>query len=572
MGRKFDELIRSARGETPADVVLRGGKVINTLTGEIYPADVALKGKYIVGVGDGYEAETVIDVDGLFVAPGFIDAHCHIESSMVTVPNFARAVVPKGTTSVVADPHELANVLGYDGIRYILESSKFNPLNVFIMLPSCVPATPLETAGSTLRAFDIFPFFKEKWVLGLGEMMNFPGVLSCDRDVLDKIKIAHPKRIDGHAPGLSGKDLNGYVVTGIASDHECTTADEAREKLRAGMFLMIREGTAAKNLDALLPAVTPGNSHRCLFCTDDRHPQDIIEQGHVNYLVNSAIAKGLNPITAIQMGTINTARYYMLNYLGAVAPGYEADLVVFESLDHVEPMKVFKNGQLVADAGEIVCEDVPKPEFPLRSSMNIRWLEGDEFAVPATGKTLRVIEVEEDSIVTKEGRAPATVVSGMAVADPERDLLKLVVVERHLASGNVGKAFVRGFGLRKGALASSISHDTHNVIAVGATDLDLQRAVAHVNKLGGGLVVVSSGEVLADVPLPIGGLMSRDSLEDVSKSIKSINAIARELGSKLDDPFMALSFLALPVIPKLKITDRGLVDVDLFDFVDLFVD
>jgi len=565
------ELIRAARGVLPANLLLRNAQLVNVFTGEIYPTDVAIWNGFVVGFGD-YEAEQAIDLDGLYLAPGFIDGHVHIESSMVEIPQLARAVVPRGTTSVVCDPHEIANVMGYDGIRYILESSKYNPLNVFIMLPSCVPATRLETSGSELRAFDIYPFFKEKWVLGLGEVMNYPGLLDCDPELLDKLKIIHGKRIDGHAPGLAGKDLYAYAASGVASDHECTTVEEAREKLRAGLHVMIREGTGAKNLQDLLPLVTPENSHRCFFVTDDRHLNDLLEEGHMDHVVRRAIALGLPPVTAIQMATLNTARYFMLNDHGAIAPGYYADIVAFDSLERINVRMVFKNGVMVASDGRATWNVGERPRMALRGSVNIKWLEGDEFRVPARTGRIRVIELCEDQLLTRQSVQEARVEDGVVLADPERDLLKAAVIERHQASGKMGYGFVRGFGLREGAMASTIAHDSHNIIVVGASDEDMMAAVIQLNKLGGGLVYTRGGEVVADLPLPVAGLVSRQPMEQVYQQLERLLEAVHAAGARQKDPYMALSFLALPVIPELKLTDRGLVDVHRFEHVDLFVD
>jgi adenine deaminase len=564
------ELIRASRGVLPSDLLLRNAQLVNVFSGEVYTTDVAIWGGFVVGFGP-YEAEQSIDLDGLYLAPGFIDGHVHAESSMVEIPQLARAVVPRGTTSVVCDPHEMANVLGYDGIRYILESSKYNPLNVFIMLPSCVPATRLETSGSELRAFDLYPFFKEKWVLGLAEVMNYPGLLECEPELLDKLKIIHNKRIDGHAPGLTGRDLYAYAASGIASDHECTAVDEAREKLRAGLHIMIREGTAAKNLEALLPLVTPENSHRCFFVTDDRHLSDLMEEGHMDHVVRRAIALGLPPVTAIQMATLNAARYFMLNNHGAVAPGYYADLVAFESLEAINVKLVFKNGALVGSDGQPCWNVADRPRMALRGSVNIKWLEGDEFRIPARTGRIRVIELCDDQLLTRQAVEEARVEDGLAVADPERDLLKLAVIERHQASGKVGFGFVRGFGLKRGALASTIAHDSHNIIVVGASDQDMMAAVIQLNKLGGGLVFTRDGEVIADLPLPVAGLVSRQPIEQVHEQLGQLLEVVRAEGVRQKDPFMTLSFLALPVIPELKLTDRGLVDVQRFEHVDLFI-
>ncbi|MDZ7270980.1 MAG: adenine deaminase [candidate division KSB1 bacterium] len=568
----LEHIIRAHKGQVPADLLLRNGKVVNVLSGEIYEADVAILGDTILAVGQPYEARQVIDLKGLYVAPGFIDGHIHIESSMVEVPQFARAVVPLGTTSVVADPHEIANVLGYEGIRYMMDASKYNPLNVFFMLPSCIPSTNLESAGSVLRAFDIFPFLREKWVLGLGEMMNFGGVLAGEEDVLDKLKIVEEKRIDGHAPGLTGRDLNTYIALGIRSDHECTTVEEAREKLRLGMHIMIREGTTTRNLRDLLPLVTPENERRCMFVTDDRHPDDILEQGHINYMVKTAIAEGLPPVTAIRLATINTAEYFGLRRLGVIAPGRTADLIAFDDFRHFAIKKVFKNGRLVAEDGKAIYETPLRPPAQVRSSVNIKWLEGGEFVIPARGSKCRVMGVVPHQIVTESLIEDAPIRDGVVVSEPERDLLRCYVVERHRASGNIGKGLVRGFGLRKGALASTIAHDAHNIIVCGVDDRDIARAVIQLNKMGGGLVVVADGEVKESLQLPIAGLMSDRPLEEVSAITRRLNQAARALGSKLTDPFMSMSFLALPVVPKLKLTDRGLVEVESFSFVDLFVD
>lgn len=568
----LEQILRAHKGEVVADLLLRNGKVVNVLSGEIYAADVAVLGDTILAVGQTYPAQETIDLRGLYLAPGFIDGHIHIESSMVEVPQFARAVVPLGTTSVVVDPHEIANVLGHEGIRYMMDASKYNPLNVFFMLPSCIPSTSLESTGSVLRAFDLFPLLREKWVLGLGEMMNFGGVLAGEEDVLDKLKIVEDKRIDGHAPRLTGRDLNTYIAMGIRSDHECTTVEEAREKLRLGMHIMIREGTGTRNLRDLLPLVTPENERRCMFVTDDRHPNDILEQGHMNYMIKMAVAEGLPPVTAIRLATINTAEYFGLRRLGAIAPGRTADMVAFDDFQHFTIKKVFKNGRLVAEDGKAIYEMPVRPPAQVRASMNIKWLEGGEFVIPARGTSCRVIGLVPDQIVTESLVEEAPIRDGVVVSEPERDLLRCYVVERHRASGNIGEGLVRGMGLRKGALASSIAHDAHNIIVLGVEDRDIARAVIQVNKMGGGLAVAADGEVREALQLPIGGLMSDRPLEEVSAATKRLNEAAQALGAKVADPFMAMSFLALPVVPKLKLTDRGLVDVERFSFVDLFVD
>ncbi len=568
---QLDKIIKAARGDSPVDLVLKNVNLINVVSGEIYPTNIAIDDQLIVGIGNDYEAKNVIDLKGLFAAPGFIDGHVHIESSMVTVSQFARAVVPLGTTSVIADPHEIANVLGYEGIRFMMESAKYNPLNVFFTLPSCVPSTKLETAGSQLRAFDIFPFLREKWVVGLGEVMNFPGVIYGDEEVLDKIKISTEKRIDGHAPGVTGKNLSAYIAAGISSDHESTTPEEALEKLRMGMYVMIREGTGTKNLRDLLKMVTPENSRRCIFCTDDRHPHDILNEGHINFMIKTAIEHGIDPISVIRMATLNPAEYYNLRKLGFLSPGNFADIVIIENLENLNIKMLFKNGQLVAENGRLQYESHFKPDVKIRGSVNIKWLEGDEFKIPAKSNRCRVIGLVKDQIVTESLQENPKISDGVVVSDPERDLLRCYVVERHHASGNIGKGLVKGFGLKKGAIASSISHDSHNIVVVGVNDEDIFKAVAQINKMGGGLSVVSEGRVLDALELPIAGLMSSEPLEVVNDRLQKLNQETKHLGCPLADPFMAISFLALPVIPKLKITDLGLVDVDKFEFVELFI-
>ncbi len=563
--------IKIARGIEKADLVLRNAQVINVYNSSIMKTDIVIHKDTIVALGKGYKSRKEIDLTGLYVAPGFLDAHVHIESSMVEVPQFARAVVPLGTTSVITDPHEIANVLGYEGIRYMMESSKYNPLNVFFMLSSCVPSSPLETAGSELRAFDIFPFLREPHVLGLAEVMNYPGILNMNPDMLDKVKIVHGKRIDGHAPGLNGKDLNAYIAAGVESDHECVTAEEAKEKLERGMYIMIREGSATRNLLDLLPLVTTENERRCMFCTDDRHPNDILQEGHINFLIKTAIQNDLDPFVAIRLATLNIAEYFCLRKLGAIAPGKLADLVVFDSFESFNIKRVYKSGRLVAVDGVPVYDVPQNTPTPLRSSVNIKWLEGDEFRIKARGKTCRVISIVPQQITTDYLELPCKIENGYVSADIQNDIAKLFVVERHRATGNIGKGLVKGFGIERGAIATSIGHDSHNIIVLGVDDRDIQRAVITINKMGGGIVVVDQDRVLDSLALPIAGLLSDKPLEFVSTKVSELNQAARRLGIKLDDALMTLSFMALPVIPKLKLTDKGLVDVDKFTHVDLFV-
>lgn len=567
----LEELIQVARGEVEADLLLKNAHVVNVYSGNIHDADVAIHHTRVVGFGD-YRARRVIDLQGQYLCPGFIDGHVHIESSMLRVSEFARVVVPQGTTSVICDPHEISNVLGLDGIRYILESSKYNPLSVYIMLPSCVPATEMETTGSKLTAEDLDGMWRSDWVLGLAEVMNYPGVIFRDWQVLNKIKVAADRPIDGHAPGLSGRDLCAYVAAGIHSDHECTTAEEAQEKLQLGMHIMIREGTTARNLEALLPVVTPHNASRCMFVTDDRHLPDLLNEGHMNFVIRKAIGLGLDPMTAIQMATINTARYFGLKDKGGIGPGMRADMVVLDDLQDLHIQMVFRGGQLVAKDGELLpLKEKPK-DVTLRSSMNINWDSTGDLKLPAAGTKAKVIGLIPDQIVTESLLEKVKVENGFAVADVERDILKMAVIERHLASGNVGLGFVKGFGIKRGALGSSVAHDSHNLVLIGTNDEDMLLAAHRIERMRGGLAVVAEGRVLASLALSIAGLMSERPFEEVNEDLEAVLDAAHDLGSDLHDPFMTLSFLALPVIPSLKLSDKGLVDVTQFKFVPLFED
>ncbi len=563
------KLIEVARGDAPADTLLKNARLVNVRSGEVHDADIAIFEGRVAGFGD-YEARETRDLKGRFVCPGLIDAHVHIESSMVTVPEFARAVVPRGTTAVVTDPHEIANVLGVPGIRYMLDASEGLPLRVFVMASSCVPATDMETSGAKLEAADLQPLFDHPRVIGLAEVMNFPGVFLGVPEVLAKIEAAGDRPVDGHSPGLTGPPLNAYAAAGIGSDHECTQEDEAREKLRRGMHIFIREGTTARNLEALLPLVTPHNSANCSFCTDDRHPEDLLDEGHIDALVRMAVARGLDPLTAIQMATINTANYFGLRGLGMVAPGYRADLVVADDLADFRARQVWVAGRVVAEEGEYVGPR-PKPPAPPGSGVRVKW-EGLGLAVPAAGDgRARVIQAVPGQIVTGQSVEKLRVENGQAVADPARDLLKIAVIERHRGSGNLGVGFVRGFGLQRGAIASTVAHDNHNIVVVGASDAEMLAAARAVAETGGGQAVVADGEVLAAVPLSIAGLMSELPLEEVRDRVAAMGEAARRLGGTLPDPLMTMSFLALAVIPELKLTDLGLVDVGSFQLVPLFV-
>jgi len=567
------EKIRIASGDGMADLLIKDGRVVDVFSGQIEKKDVAIFAGVIVGFGD-YQAKKIVDVKGDFLCPGLIDGHVHVESSMVTIPEFARAVLPNGTTSVVIDPHEIANVHGREGIRFMAESARGIPLNVFIMLPSCVPATNMETSGATLKASALRPLFKEPWAIGLAEMMNFPGVIFRDSEVLKKIETAKGRPIDGHAPMLSGKRLYAYLTAGIRSDHECTTLKEAKEKLKNGMWIQMREGTTARNLKDLLPLVTTKNSRRIFFVTDDRHPKELLKEGHIDSMIRQAIHLGLDPILAIQMATLNAAEYFRLDGLGAIAPGYRADLVTFDHLGRFRIGKVFKDGILVAENGKMLITPPGrkglKVGLRVRGSVRVGPLKKDAFLLRSNQLLAKVIQLIPNQIVTKKVMKKIILKEGVAYPNIKEDILKIVVVERHKATGNIGIGFVQGFGLRNGAIGSSVAHDSHNLVIVGTNDHDILKTVNVIQAMRGGLVVVSDGKVLSSLPLPIAGLMSESAVPQVYLQLEALHRAVRKLGCKIPDPFMALSFLSLPVIPELKITDKGLVDVNQFRFVPLF--
>lgn len=565
----LEEIIPVARGERPAELLLKNARLVDVFAAEIIETDVAIHAGHVAGVGT-YEAESVVDLEGRHLCPGFMDGHLHIESTMLIPPEFARAVVPHGTTAVMADPHEIGNVLGIEGINYMLSSSEDLPLSVYIMLPSCVPATDMETSGARLSASDLEPLLIRERVLGLAEMMNYPGVLAADPEVLAKIKIAAGRPVDGHAPGLSGRDLCAYIGAGIHSEHECTTAAEAREKLELGMHIMVRQGSTEKNLKDLAVIVTPETSRRCMLVSDDRNPSDLLEKGHVDHLIRLAIGEGLPPVTAIQMASINTASYFGLPDAGAVAPGYRADLVVLDDLEKVKVSMVYKQGRLVAEAGQVLPFASGEPDRMVRSTVNIDYKSLKRLGIRAAGDSMKVIGIVPGQIVTENLSLKPRVEAGMAVADVKRDILKIAVVERHMASGNLGLGFVKGMGLQGGAIATSVAHDSHNIIVVGDNDEDMRAAVLAVEKQNGGAAVVSEGGTLAGLPLPVAGLMSALPAADVAAAARQVIEAARGLGCPLEHPLIALSFLALPVVPSLKLTDMGLVDVNRFQIVDLF--
>ncbi|TWT41142.1 Adenine deaminase [Phycisphaerae bacterium RAS1] len=563
-----------AAGRQPADLVLRNGRVVNVLSCEIHEGDVAIAGEHIVGIGR-YEGRETVDLRGQYVCPGLIDGHVHIESSMLSVPEFARLVCTRGTTAVIADPHELANVMGVEGVRYVLSSSKFCPIHVFVMLSSCVPASPYESSGAELTALDLEPLLADRWVIGLAEVMDYPGVISAEPACLDKIAVVGSRPIDGHAPGVRGRDLCAYAAAGIGSDHECTTLEEAREKLRMGLHIMIREGSQARNLDALLPLVTTETLDRFMFVTDDKDVEDLLEEGHIDFMIRRAIAAGLNPVHAVKLATFNPANYFGLRQLGAVAPGRIASLAIVDDLSSFRVRRTYHAGRLVAEDGAALpLPGTHKPPL-LRSSINVKWLEPEQFVVAAPSSSAdgacraHVIEVLENRIDTRRSVETLPVQNGRVVTDPQRDICKLAVIERHQAGGGTGLGFVRGFGLKRGALASSIGHDAHNLAVVGVSDADIYTAAVKLVKMRGGLCVVCDGQVLAESPLPIGGLMSEADAPTLRAQLRALHQAAASLGAALRRPFMALSFLTLSVIGELKLTDQGLVDVARFKLIDL---
>lgn len=566
------ERILAARREIPADLVLKRGRVVNVFSGQIQKRDVALHDGFIVGLGSDYRGVEEVDLSGKWVIPGLIDGHMHIESSMLLPSRLAAALLPHGTTTIISDPHEIANVKGIEGIRFMLKDSAALPFDIFFMAPSCVPATHLETSGAQLGASDLAQLKEEPRILGLAEMMNFPAVLGGVPEVLEKLALFMDRVIDGHAPSLTGYELQAYLSAGIRSDHEICDASEGKEKLDSGMRVMIREGTSAKNLERLLPLVTPENARRFCFVSDDLHPRDIFQRGHLDFIIKKAIHLGLNPALAVQMATLNPAEYFGLKDRGAVAPGYRADLVVLSDLENIAADRVYKDGKLVVHKGELIDFPHGDEESVDRDSMKIAPLTPESFSIRDEVREVRVIELIPGEILTGVALESMKPENGWIVSDTDADILKLAVVERHRASGRVGLGLVKGFGLKQGALASSVAHDAHNVIAVGVQDQDLYRAVQEVKAMSGGMVVIGEGKVLAQVPLDVAGLMSKHPLDILIKKLDALSGAAHSLGCALEQPFMSLSFLALPVIPELRLTDMGLVHVKSFSLVPLFLD
>jgi adenine deaminase len=554
-----------ARGDEPADLVVRGGRVLSVFTREWLELGVAVVDGFVAGLGD-YEGRESLDASGRFVVPGLIDAHMHLESTKLLPDEFARLVLPLGTTAVVADPHEIANVLGTDGVHWLLDFCTDLPLDVYFMASSCVPASSFESPRRALNDGDLEGLLRRRRVLGLAEMMNFPGVIAGNESELSKLRLQGAQHVDGHAPGVAGKGLNAYAAAGIRSDHEALTPEEGRERLRAGIWLLIREASMARNLKALAPLVSEFGPSRIAFCTDDRDPDDIRDDGHINGMVRKAVELGVAPEDALVCATLNPATWHGLSHLGAVAPGFQADLLLLPDLESFRPELVLKAGRPV---GEIVRPDVPEW---VRQSVRIAPRARDDLAARSDGGAIRVIGLVTAQVVTESLVGRPTVADGFAVADPERDLAKIAVIERHLATGRVGVGFVRGSGLRRGALASTVAHDAHNLVVLGISDDDMLAAVARAAELGGGIVAAESGRVLAECPLPVAGLFSDAPLDDVIAQSRACTDAAVALGWSGATPFLTMSFLALSVIPALKITDRGLVDVERFKLVSLSVE
>jgi adenine deaminase len=565
----ISRLLAVARGEAPADLLLTGGQVLNVFTGEIESADVAIFGSQIAGLGPGYRAKEIIDLKNAFVAPGLIDAHVHIESSLCTPPQFAAAVVPRGITTAVIDPHEIANVAGPDGVRFMARSAQNLPLHVVIMAPSCVPATPMASAGGSIDVDDLESLRTQAVVHGLAEVMNYPAVITGDHTMLAKTAAMTGRPIDGHCPAVTAQSLNAYIAAGIGSDHESTTGAEAREKLSRGLYLFIREATNAKNLDALLSIITPENSRRICFCSDDRTPGDLLKIGSIDDMIRRAIAAGVNPIDAFRMATLNPAEWFGLSQIGAIAPGRRADFLIFDDLDQPAPRLVFSSGMLVAKDGALTRPIVSENSAPLRRC-SIDWSHVC-FNIPARGNRIRVIGSRPNQLITDHCILDAKNDHNSIIAHPQSDILKMAVIERHNRTGKMGLGFIQGFGLKRGAIAGTVAHDHHNLITIGADDHSMMTASRAAAEDGGGLAVAVGDHVAARLHLPIAGLMSDRPVGDVARSYSNLVSDARELGSSLADPFMAMSFMSLEVIPSLKLTDHGLIDVEKFKIVDLFV-
>ncbi|MDR0525390.1 MAG: adenine deaminase [Spirochaetaceae bacterium] len=564
-------LIDAARGRIPGDVVIKNGLIADVYAGRWIQGDVALWGEYIAGIGT-YEGKEVIDAEGQYLLPGFIDAHMHIESSFVSPEELGRLLVPHGTSTILADPHEIVNVWGLPGLEYMLRAAERTALDIIFLVPSCVPVSDFDSAGGVLESRDLIPLLRNSRIAGLGEFMRYPDVIQGRDSAIEKILAAQAagKLIDGHGPGLTGKDLNAYISPGIHTDHECAEAEEMQERLSAGMYVLLRQGSACQDLENLLPGLTPQNSRRCAFCSDDRQAKTILETGHLEEHLRICVEKGIEPITAVQMATLNSAECFRLYDRGAIAPGLRADVVFVENLQDFPVNQVFIRGKLTAAKGRYLPSFTRQDDTPVRGSFHVKDFTLEKLRLPLAGGKARVIDIQPGSVVTKEKiidvqRDP----EGNFIFNPKQDAVKIAVIERHKRTGNVGLGLLGGYGLRQGGLALSIAHDSHNIIAVGVSDRDMHLAVETILALGGGVALVKDGAVLETLPLPLGGLMSDQTGEKVTEKLRSIQAIAQKtlgVNPKIE-PLMTLCFMALPVIPKLKLTDKGLFDVELLSFV-----
>lgn len=570
MVKDLKRLVRVARGEEPADLVLKNGEVFHAFTGEFLRRDIAIADGYVAGVGECYHGLEDVDVEGKYVMPGYIDAHVHIESSMLAPDEFAKAALTTGVTTVIADPHEIANVKGVAGIQYMLDATENLPFNVFFVLPSCVPSTHLENSGAVMTADDLRPFLSHPRVLGMAEMMNVNGVLNGDDTVYSKLEMAHSanKLVDGHAPAMRLNEIMAYAAAGISSDHECATTGQAMDRLRAGMHVFIREGTVAKNLKTLLRAINPDTAQFISFASGDKIPADMLKGDYINCMVFTAAKEGVPVASALQIGTINTARHFGLRDIGAIAPGYRADINVFDGATSIRPSMVYKDGRLVCKNGKVIV-DFPRVQLDdMGHSVHIREISTEHLRISMTGDVANVIGLIPYQITTKQFQLPVKKIDGYAVSDVENDILKLAVFERHHATGNVGVGLVKGFGLKEGALASTVSNDSHNLIVIGTNDDDMVLAARELERIGGGIVAVCNGEVLGSLKLPIAGIMTNEPASYVAEKQQELNNFARQMGvNNYYDPFMTLAFLSLPVIPSLKLTDMGLVDVENFKLI-----
>ncbi len=564
-------LIIKAKGEKKSELVIKNCHVVNVFTNEIIKADVAIDKGKIVGIGE-YQGLEEIDLKEKYLIPGFIDSHVHIESSMSTPSQFARAIIPRGVTSIVADPHEIANVKGIEGIRFMIEDSKKTPLDVYFVLPSCVPATSFENSGAILEADDLRELMDDENVIGLGEMMNYPGVLNLDDKILDKLELGSRKIIDGHGPMISGKDLNAYVAAGVKTEHESSTLKEVEDRLRLGMYILIREGSAAKDLNKIISAVNKDNLSRFLFCTDDKHPEDLLKDGSIDFNIRLAIKSGVEPIDAIKIATINAALAYNLKGKGAIAPNYDADLVVVDNLEDFNILEVYKHGKIVAENYKPLFESKSYSPDYMKHSVRIKTITEDDLKIKMEGNIANVIKIIPESLVTEKVQRKVLIKDGY-FAYSDKDILKLAVIERHKLTGNIGVGLIEGFKLKNGAIGTTIAHDSHNIIVVGDNDRDILRVVKHLDDIGGGLLIASQGEIIKSLALEIGGIMTSNAIEETNESLKEMMDMAyNKLKVNRDiDPFMTLSFMALPVIPRLKLTDMGLFDVESFKFADVSV-